>query len=116
MWKAISAISAAALIAGSISLIPGFSPEAAATAPDLSAKTDRADMPQSCPEQGWPYYKASCLHDGSRNAGRMLKVRIVSTDRIPQANPHTDFDLAPQWPLMVAQLQVAVPGWALGGK
>ena len=46
------------------------------------AKADRADLQQSCDQQGWPYYETACLRDDSRNAGRVLKVRVVSTDRI----------------------------------
>jgi hypothetical protein len=114
MWKTISAIAAAALIAGAISLLPGSDVEA--SAPAASVKTDRADLQPSCAQQGWPYYKTACLHDDSRNAGRVLKVRVVSTDRVPEANPNTRHDLTPHWPVALAELQIAVPVWARGTK
>lgn len=114
MWKTISAIATAAMIAGAISLLPGS--DVIASAPAASAKTDRADLPQSCTQHSWPYYTTACLRDDSRNAGRVLKVRVVSTDRVAQANPNTHPDLAPHWPVALAELQIAVPGWARATK
>lgn len=114
MWKTISAIAAAAMIAGAVSLLPGS--DVNASAPAVSPKTDRADLQQSCAQHGWPYYTTACLRDDSRNAGRVLKVRIVSADRIPQANPDTHPDLTPHWPVALAELQIAVPAWARATK
>ena len=115
MWKTISAITAAALIAGVFSLFHGSDVNASAPA-TLSAKADRADLQQSCAQHSWPYYQATGLRDDSRNAGRVLKVRVVSTDRIPQDNPNTNPDLAPHWPVMLTELQIATPAWARGTK
>jgi hypothetical protein len=115
MWKTISAISAAAMIAGAVSLFHGSDVNASALGA-LTAKTDRADLQQSCSQHSWPYYQTSCLRDDTRNAGRVLKVRVVSTDRVPQANPNTDPDLAPHWPVMLSELLVAAPAWARGTK
>jgi len=114
IWRTISAVAAAATIAGAASLFHGSDVNASATAP--SAKTDRADLPQSCTQHGWPYYQTTCLRDDSRNAGRVLTVRVVSTDRIPEANPNTRPDLTPHWPVALAELQTAVPVWARGTK
>jgi hypothetical protein len=125
MWKTISAITAAALIAGTITLFQGTDVNASAlaalsakttSAMTVSAKTDRADLQQDCDQHSWPYYRTTCLRDDSRNAGRVLKVRIVSTDRIPEANPNTNIDLAPHWPVMLTELQIATPAWARGTK
>ena len=110
MWKTISAITAAALIAGGITLLQGS--DVNASAPAASAKTDRADLQPNCEQQGWPHYQVTCLRDDGRNAGRVLSVRVVSTDRIAQANPNTKLDLAPHWPVMLPQLQIAAPAWA----
>ena len=110
MWKTISALAAAALIAGAITLVQGS--DVNASAPAASAKTDRADLQQSCEQQGWPHYQVSCLRDDNRNAGRVLTMRVISTDRIPLANPNTKPDLAPHWPVMISQLQIAAPAWA----
>jgi hypothetical protein len=114
MWKAISAIAVAAMMAGAISLLPGS--DVSASAPTISAKNDRADLPQSCTQQGWPYYQTACLHDEARNAGRVLNVRVVSTDRIPQDDSNTRADLIPYWPVALAELQIATPLWARGTK
>ena len=115
MWKALSAMSAAALVAGFVSLLPGFNPEAAATAPALAAKTDRADLPQSCPDQGWPYYKASCLRDESRNAGRVPQIRIISTDRVHLSQPDAPvFEPMPHVQISKVDLPanpLSVPAW-----
>lgn len=110
MWKTISAVAAAALIAGAFTLLQGS--DVNASAPAASAKTDRADLQQNCDQQGWPHYQVSCLRDDSRNASRVLTLRVVSTDRIPQANPNTRPDLAPHWPAALTELQIAVPAWA----
>jgi hypothetical protein len=115
MWKTISAVAAAALIAGVFTVFQGSDVKASAPAA-VSAKTDRADLQKSCAQHSWPYYQTSCLRDDSRNGGRVLKVRVVSTDRIPQANPNTNIDLAPHWPVMLTELQIATPVWARATK
>jgi hypothetical protein len=110
MWKTISAVAAAAVVAGAITLLQGS--DVSAKAAIVFAKSDRADLQPNCEQQGWPYYGTACLRDDSRNAGRVLNVRMVSTDRIAQANPDTKPDLAPHWPVMLSELQIAAPAWA----
>jgi hypothetical protein len=127
MLKAISAIFAVAAIAGAVTLFQGTDVKASAlaalsaktsamTSAVTPAKTDRADLQQDCAQHSWPYYQAACLRDDTRNAGRVLKVRVVSTDRVAQANPNTNPDLAPHWPVMLTELQIATPAWARGTK
>lgn len=111
MWKTASAIAAAALLAAAISLLPGFSPQVAASVPAAAVKSDRADAPADCAHHGWPYYDTACLRDGARNAGRARPVRIVTTDRLAFDDPRTDITLAPLW-TSVEALQTAVPAWA----
>ena len=115
MWKTMSAIFAVTMIAGALSLFHGSDVKASALAA-LSAKSDHADLQPNCNQHSWPYYQTSCLRDDTRNAGRVLKVRVVSTDRVPQANPNTDPDLAPYWPGMIADLQYVNPGLNRGTK
>lgn len=110
MWKTASAIAAAALLATAISLLPGFSPQVAASVP-AAAKSDRAGAPADCAHHGWPYYDTACLRDGARKAGRARPVRIVTTDRLAFDDPRTDITLAPLW-TSVEALQTAVPVWA----
>ena len=107
MFKTFSALAAAAVIAGALTLLlPGFGSVNASTPP---AKTDRADT-IDCERQGWPYYQRGCIRDESRNAGRAKTVRLVTTDRIDIALPnHTAW---PAWSASFAELQVALPAWA----
>lgn len=83
MLKSVSLITA--VLAGAAMLFSAMTPEAAAVAP--AAKSDRADHAAACERQGWPYYEASCLRDQNRNAGRVMQVRIVTTDRVEIAQP-----------------------------
>lgn len=115
MLKTISAIFAAAVIVGALGFFYGSDVKASVPAA-LSVNGDRADLQQTCTQHGWPYYQAACLRDDGRNTSRVLKVRMVSTDRVPQANPNTNIDLAPHWPVMLAELQIATPAWARGTK
>lgn len=124
MWKTVSAIAAAGLLAAAISLLPGFSPEVAASVPaakseatktdatkSAATKSDGADLPADCARHGWPYYEPACLRGSARDAGDARPVRIVSTDRVALADPRTDRALAPLW-TSVEALQTAVPVWA----
>jgi hypothetical protein len=83
--KTISAIAAAALVAGAITVLPGASDQVSASAPLNSGKGDRLDIravgPQ-CSQQVWPYYEAGCLKDLRQPMGRAKAVRIVSPDRV----------------------------------
>lgn len=82
MWKAISALIAAATIAGAVTLFPGLSEDVVARTTII--KGDRADA-TTCERQGWPYYQQDCLKDLKRNAGRAVPARLVTTDRIYSA-------------------------------
>lgn len=114
MLKAVSAIAVAAALAGAAMIFPAMTPEVAASAPVPAAKADRADVSASCERQGWPYYDANCLHDDSRNAGRVPQVRIISTDRVHLSHP--DAPVFEPMPLQTAQVEapanpLSVPAW-----
>jgi hypothetical protein len=80
MLRALSAIAGlAALAAGVMILFPGTLVQASAPSP--VEKSDRADA-IGCELRDWPYYRSGCLRDETRNAGRALRVRVVSADRI----------------------------------
>jgi hypothetical protein len=83
--KTVSAIAAAALVAGAITILPGASDQVSASAPLNSGKGDRLDIraigPQ-CSQQVWPYYEARCLKDSRQPMGHAKAVRIVSPDRV----------------------------------
>jgi hypothetical protein len=85
IFKAVSAVVAAALGAAVVLALPGFSPEVEAGTPAPVVKSDRLDITLSapaCAEQAWPYYQANCLRDRSQPGGRARTVRLVSTDQI----------------------------------
>lgn len=85
IYKALSAIAAAAFGAAVVLALPGFSPEVEARTPPPVVKSDRLDIQPAaaptCSQQAWPYYDASCLR-GSRSNGQPRTVRLVTTDRI----------------------------------
>jgi len=83
IYKALSAIAAAAFGAAVVLALPGFSPEVEARTPPPVVKTDRLDIPPAAPtcnEQAWPYYAANCLRSDRPNS-QPRTVRIVTTDR-----------------------------------
>jgi hypothetical protein len=88
IYRALSAVAAAALGAAIIVALPGFSPPVkAGTEPAPAAQVTVApDRPlaASCSEQAWPYYAASCLQDRNPSAGQVRTVRLVTTDRLPK--------------------------------
>jgi hypothetical protein len=95
IYRALSAVAAAALGAALMMALPGFSPAVEAGTPVTSTsalsvttiKTDRtADRPLvgECAEQAWPYYGAGCLRDRSQASGQARAVRLVTTDRLPK--------------------------------
>jgi len=99
IYRALSAIAAAALGAAVMMALPGFSPAVEAGTSDPTVKSDRLDyrpnyqpssqtnyqpMPNDCTEQAWPYYGANCLRDRSQANGQARMVRLVTTDRLPQ--------------------------------
>jgi hypothetical protein len=88
MIKALSAISVAALVAATLTVLPGFAPQVEASVPQALAKGDRLDVHAvgtGCSEKAWPNFEASCL----RAAGTKTKttaireVRLVTADRMP---------------------------------
>ena len=81
IYKALSAIAAAALGAALVLALPGFSPEVEARTPAPAVKGDRLDIQTAaptCSQQAWPYYEAGCLQ---RSNGQTRTVRLVTTDR-----------------------------------
>jgi hypothetical protein len=87
IYRALSAIAAAALGAAVMMALPGFSPTVAAGTSDPMVKTDRLDYRPTgndCTQRAWPYYGANCLRDRSQATGQARTVRLVTTDRLPQ--------------------------------
>ena len=96
MIKFANTISAAALLAGLLTILPGMAPnveagtvlESAAPkaeAPVQAGKGDRLPVATGagCSQRAWPYYDQACLVDfDGRFRGEPRKVRIVTTDRL----------------------------------
>jgi hypothetical protein len=77
MLKMVSAMVAAAVIAGALVTFPGLSASVHAGA--VAHKGDRLDLTlrmASCRQMAWPYYDQNCRKDAGR------PVRLVTTDRI----------------------------------
>lgn len=85
MLKALSAIAVAALIAATLTVLPGFAPQVEASTPQPLAKADRLDVRpvgKDCSQQAWPNFEASCLRSaGSRSEVR--EARLVTANRTP---------------------------------
>ena len=84
IFGSISAIALAALIAGTVTILPSFSDKVVASAPIHSGKGDRLDirpLGAQCSEQAWPYFEANCLRDGRVTMGKAKAARIVTADR-----------------------------------
>ena len=85
MIKAFSAVAVAAFIAAALTVLPGFTPQVAASVPQALTKADRLDIRPvgtDCSQQAWPNFEASCL----RRAGTKADVRVarlVTADRTP---------------------------------
>jgi hypothetical protein len=123
MFRAVSAIAGlAGLAALAAAGILSFGSLVQASAPAPVEKSDRADA-VGCELRDWPYYRSGCLRDESRNAGRAVRARVVSTDRIDvsrlNANPLAEHspspeavqrvnDLASRQQLKAASHQIAV--------
>ncbi len=85
MIKALYAIAAAAILAGSFVATLSLSAqvEARGSVPDV--KADRADtrpLARDCSQNAWPYFEAGCLRDSRNSFGQARNVRFVSTDRV----------------------------------
>ena len=87
IYRALSAVAAAAIGAAVMMALPGFSPAVEAGTTDPMVKTDRLDyrpLGSECTERAWPYYGANCLIDRTQAAGQARTVRLVTTDRLPK--------------------------------
>jgi hypothetical protein len=84
IFGSISAIALAALIAGTVTILPTFSNPVVASAPIHAGKGDRLDirlLGSQCSEQAWPYFEANCLRDARTTIGQAKSARIVTADR-----------------------------------
>jgi hypothetical protein len=85
MIKAFSAVAIAALVATTLTVLPGFAPQVEASVPQALAKGDRLDIRavgRDCSEQAWPNFEASCLRiAGSKTLIR--QARLVTGARNP---------------------------------
>jgi hypothetical protein len=81
MLKAISAVFASAVFAGSFFVAVSFSADVEARGSAPGAKADRADarpLARDCSGNAWPYFEASCLRDTRNPFGQAREVRLVS--------------------------------------
>lgn len=97
MFRAVSAIAGFAALAAAGIIAFGSLVQASAPAP--VEKSDRADT-FGCEQRDWPYYRSGCLRDESRNAGRAVRARVVTADRIDvtkfNANPLAEHSPSPE--------------------
>ena len=83
--RTMSAIVAAALVSGAMTILPGTSEQVSASAPLNSGKADRLDIRPigpKCSQQAWPHYEANCMRDSRKAMGQAKQVRVVSADRM----------------------------------
>ena len=86
MIKTLSAIAVAALIAATLTVLPGFAPAVEASVPVALAKGDRLDVRpvgRDCSTQAWPNFEASCLRAAGTKATAVREARLVTANRIP---------------------------------
>ncbi len=86
MLKTMSALAAAAALAGILMLVPGMSPEVEARASAPAAKGDRLDirpLGTACAQRAWPYYEAHCVRARAGASKPSQPLRIVGADRLP---------------------------------
>lgn len=84
-YRSIAAIALAAMLAGTVTILPSFSDRVVASAPIHAGKGDRLDIgPRgvNCSDNAWPYFEAKCLRDGRNSLGKAKAVRIVTVDRV----------------------------------
>ncbi len=93
MIKIVAAGAGAALLLGSVMLLPGMTPMVnAGTAmqqrvvviSNAKAKADRLDIRNygpGCSERGWPYYEATCIRDAANALAK--RIRVVKLDHLP---------------------------------
>lgn len=83
--RTVSAVVAAALVAGAITIVHGAHDKVVASAPLHSGKGDRIDIRAAgpnCSEQAWPYYEAGCIKDRRRPMSEAKPARTVTVDRV----------------------------------
>jgi hypothetical protein len=88
MRKAIYAVVASAMFAGSFFVALSLLAEVEARGSVAGAKPDRADarpLARDCSANAWPYFEASCLRDARNPFGQAGDVRLVSLDRAAAA-------------------------------
>ncbi len=85
--KSVTAMAAAALLAGLAALFASIAPEARAETPVEAslhasyAKADRLpalEMGAACSSHGWPYYEQACQFDLRRPAHEARAVRVIA--------------------------------------
>jgi hypothetical protein len=84
MSRSISALAVAALVAGTLTVLPSFSDPVVASTPIHSGKGDRLDirpLGAKCSEQAWPNFEAQCLRDSRAAFGRVKPARVIAIDR-----------------------------------
>ncbi|HVY59254.1 MAG TPA: hypothetical protein VHA77_15495 [Xanthobacteraceae bacterium] len=89
MLKVLSAIAAAAVIAGAVTMIPGLAQNVEARAAQTSGKSDRLDAHpygRACSQQAWPYFETACLRNITSPIRKAPAVRLVTTDRLQSTN------------------------------
>ncbi len=92
MRKAIYAVFASAMFAGSFFVALSLSAEVEARGSAPGAKADRADarpLAGECSAKAWPYFEASCLRDTRNPFGRAQDARLVSFDSTAAAQVKT---------------------------
>jgi len=83
--RSIPALAVAALVAGTLTVLPSFSDPVVASAPIHGGKGDRLDirpLGANCSEQAWPYFEARCLRDSRAAFGRVKPARVIPVDSI----------------------------------
>ncbi len=88
--RSMTAIAAAAVVAGLAVFLTSVAPEAKAESlvkdarHQPHAQSNRPPVPvkgAACSQQGWPHHEQSCLFDKRRSAEDVRKVRVVNLDR-----------------------------------
>jgi hypothetical protein len=85
MLKTISAICAAAALAGILFLVPVLTPSVEAHVPEAGAKSDRLALKtygSECSQHAWPYFEAECLRNAASPTRTLKAVRIITTDHL----------------------------------
>lgn len=84
MIKTVYAVTAAAIVAACLVVLPMLSPQVEASAPTPGAKSDRADvrpLGTECGQSEWPYFSSNCLRDTRSPLIEPKTVRFVTMDR-----------------------------------